>query len=198
MIQHLEAPVAAQRRRLRGLAGFATAATLLLVIWLPSTALGEPEQVTLCHAAGQVDTEQWVTLTISYQAAFGQAGHFNEDGTPQAGHEADYLGPCVTDETTTTAAPASTTTAPTSTTTTQAPTTTTPASTSTTQASTTTTTQASTTTTADSTTTTDVIAFDTSTLPLTGVESGSAATLALSLIAAGTVAVLFGRSPVRD
>ena len=27
---------------------------------------------------------------------FGQAGHFNEDGTPQAGHEQDYLGPCQT------------------------------------------------------------------------------------------------------
>ena len=37
-----------------------------------------------------------VTLTLPYNAVFGQAGHFNEDGTPQAGHEQDYLGPCQT------------------------------------------------------------------------------------------------------
>ncbi len=59
------------------------------------------EKVTICHAAGQDGTTQYVTLTISRNAAFGQAGHFNEDGTPQAGHENDYLGACIGDETTT-------------------------------------------------------------------------------------------------
>ena len=53
-----------------------------------------PEKVTLCHAAGQEGTLQFTTLTIAYNAAFGQAGHFNEDGTPTAGHENDYLGAC--------------------------------------------------------------------------------------------------------
>ena len=52
------------------------------------------DKVTLCHAAGQDGTTKFVTLTISYNAAFGQAGHFYEDGTPRAGHEDDYLGPC--------------------------------------------------------------------------------------------------------
>ena len=58
------------------------------------------DEVTLCHAAGQSGTEKFVTLTISENAAFGQAGHFNENGTPRAGHENDYLGPCETTPTT--------------------------------------------------------------------------------------------------
>jgi uncharacterized repeat protein (TIGR01451 family) len=57
-------------------------------------ALTTHDKVTLCHAAGRDGTTQFVTLTISYNAAFGQAGHFYEDGTPRAGHEDDYLGPC--------------------------------------------------------------------------------------------------------
>ena len=54
-----------------------------------------PVMVTLCHAAGQEGTLQFTTLTIAYNAAYGQAGHFNEDGTPTAGHENDYLGACI-------------------------------------------------------------------------------------------------------
>ncbi|HWO80466.1 DUF11 domain-containing protein [Gaiella sp.] len=57
-------------------------------------ALTTNDKVTLCHAAGRDGTTQFVTLTISYNAAFGQAGHFYENGTPRAGHEDDYLGPC--------------------------------------------------------------------------------------------------------
>lgn len=52
------------------------------------------EKVTICHAAGQDGTTHFVEITISWNAAFGQAGHFYEDGTPQAGHEQDVLGPC--------------------------------------------------------------------------------------------------------
>ena len=59
-----------------------------------TAALTTNDKVTLCHAAGQDGTTKFVTLTISYNAAFGQAGHFYEDGTPRAGHEDDYLGPC--------------------------------------------------------------------------------------------------------
>lgn len=69
----------------------------------------KPEMVTLCHAAGRDDTTQFVTLTIPHTAAFGQAGHFNEDGTPAAGHENDYLGPCESDTTTTSSTTSSTT-----------------------------------------------------------------------------------------
>ena len=77
----------------------ASVAILVLCVAVPAMAA---EQVTICHAAGQDDTTQFVTLTIAEQAAYGQAGHFNEDGTPRAGHENDYLGACTTDEGTTT------------------------------------------------------------------------------------------------
>ena len=55
------------------------------------------DKVTICHIAGlaQPDNANAVTITISEHAAFGPAGHFNEDGTTQAGHEEDYFGPCV-------------------------------------------------------------------------------------------------------
>ncbi len=73
-----------------------------IVAFRPSDAsAGKPEMVTLCHAAGQEGTLQFTTMTISWNAAFGQAGHFNEDGTPAAGHENDYLGACVVDPTAT-------------------------------------------------------------------------------------------------
>jgi hypothetical protein len=53
-----------------------------------------PQMVTLCHASGLDGTTKFETLTIAYPAAYGNGGHFNEDGTPKAGHENDYLGPC--------------------------------------------------------------------------------------------------------
>lgn len=85
-----------------------------LGIALPVVA-AQPVFITFCHAAGQAGTTQFVTLTLPEQAVFGQAGHFNEDGTPQAGHEDDYLGECeeeevVTTTTTTTQPDGSTTT----------------------------------------------------------------------------------------
>jgi outer membrane biosynthesis protein TonB len=68
------------------------AVALLLITALPVVA-GEAK-VTLCHAAGLDGTTQFVTLTVAYPAAYGPAGHFNENGTPNAGHEQDYLGEC--------------------------------------------------------------------------------------------------------
>ncbi len=56
------------------------------------------KKVTICHAAGQDGTTKYVTLTISENAVYGPGGHFNEDGTPQAGHEDDYLGACQGEE----------------------------------------------------------------------------------------------------
>ena len=52
------------------------------------------DKVTFCHAAGRDGTTHFIELTTSYNAAFGQAGHFYENGTPRAGHEQDYLGVC--------------------------------------------------------------------------------------------------------
>ena len=61
---------------------------------LSNTANAQAETITICHAAGQDGTLMFVTLNLPYQAVYGVGGHFNENGTPQAGHENDYLGPC--------------------------------------------------------------------------------------------------------
>ena len=57
------------------------------------TAVDE-ETFTICHAAGLEGTTQFVTLTLPFEAVFGEAGHFFENGTPRAGHEQDYMGAC--------------------------------------------------------------------------------------------------------
>ena len=55
----------------------------------------EGHTVTFCHVAGLAeDPANTVTITADEHAVFGQAGHFEENGTPRAGHEQDYLGPC--------------------------------------------------------------------------------------------------------
>ena len=57
--------------------------------------LEKPDFVTFCHVAGrEEDPANTVTLTLPYNAVFGHAGHFNEDGTPKVGHEQDHFGPC--------------------------------------------------------------------------------------------------------
>lgn len=81
--------------------GIVMLATGFLVTTINQPVSAANEMVTLCHAAGRDGTLQFVTLTISWQAAYGPAGHFNEDGTPQAGHENDYLGPCIVEATAT-------------------------------------------------------------------------------------------------
>lgn len=72
------------------------AAVLTLVLLASPASADKPDKVTLCHASGRADTTHFVTTTVGYAAAYGNGGHFNEDGTPQAGHERDYLGPCIT------------------------------------------------------------------------------------------------------
>jgi len=67
-----------------------------LVLAFTSSAAGL-EKVTICHAAGLAGTDQYVELSIAGQAVYGgsgNAGHFDENGTPLAGHEEDYFGPC--------------------------------------------------------------------------------------------------------
>ena len=103
------------RRRaatLRRVGWLATASLIGLALAGPGAgiAAANPDKVTLCHAAGRDDTTQFVTLEIAYNAAYGPAGHFNEDGTPQAGHEQDYIGACTSTSTTTTSTTTSTST----------------------------------------------------------------------------------------
>lgn len=52
-----------------------------------------PEMVTICHIAGHAepDNANEIELTLSER---GLRGHFDESGTPLAGHEEDRLGPC--------------------------------------------------------------------------------------------------------
>ncbi len=138
------------RTRLARIAGILTSAGLLFALGAPMAAFGVGgEQVTICHAAGQDGTTQFLTLTLPYTAVYGQAGHFYENGTPRAGHEEDYVGTCLVESTATTVADTSTTT--------------------TASESTTTTASESTTTTAsESTTTTTVAAATTTTTPPSG------------------------------
>jgi hypothetical protein len=53
------------------------------------------DKVTICHVAGRADDPaNYITLTIGWNAVYGPGGHFNENGTPQAGHEQDTYGEC--------------------------------------------------------------------------------------------------------
>jgi LPXTG-motif cell wall-anchored protein len=170
-----------------------------------SSALAEGEKVIICHAAGREGTTHYETLEISTNAVFkDQGGHFYENGTPAAGHEQDYLGPCQTD-TTTTLSPTTTvtTTVPLTTTsgpsTTPAPTSTAPAATSTLSPSTTTAssiTVALTTPVVPSTASTaptSQTVTTTRTLPETGDNTGHLALIALGLTLIGGGAIALAR-----
>ena len=78
--------------------GIALIVTGAVFVSQVQTVSAQQEMVTLCHADGQSGTTKFSTITVAYPAAYGQAGHFNEDGTPTAGHEDDYLGPCLVEE----------------------------------------------------------------------------------------------------
>lgn len=81
-------------RNIRRAVAVIGAALLIALAGSASVSAGQ-DKVTLCHAAGLDGTTQYVTITVAYPAAFGEAGHFFENGTPRAGHEEDYLGPCI-------------------------------------------------------------------------------------------------------
>lgn len=89
-------------------------AILVLALAIPSLVLADkPDKVTICHASGLAGTTKYETLEISWNAVYGangNAGHFEENGTPRAGHEQDYFGACLT-EATPTPTPTSTATA---------------------------------------------------------------------------------------
>lgn len=78
----------------RRLGGALATATLVLAIGSP-LALAGTEKIVICHAAGQAGTDNFATLELAPQAVYGNGGHFEENGTPRAGHVGDYLGPCV-------------------------------------------------------------------------------------------------------
>jgi hypothetical protein len=46
---------------------------------------------TICHVAGLAGSTQCQTLTLPEPAV---CAHLGEQGTPQAGHEQDFCGPC--------------------------------------------------------------------------------------------------------
>lgn len=56
------------------------------------------EKTTICHAAGQAGTTHFNTLHLPDAAL---SAHFDENGSPQAGHEQDYFGECQTSPATT-------------------------------------------------------------------------------------------------
>ena len=148
------------------------------------------DKVTICHAAGQEGTTHYVTLTIGYNAVYGPAGHFYENGTPRAGHEQDYLGPCIAEATTTTVEDTTTTEAPTTTveatTTTEAATTTTEAPT-TTQAVQDTVPATTTAVVVEQTTTTVAPTVEATRLPNTGTSSQTILILAGAMCASGAI-----------
>ena len=85
--------------RLLMILGIALVIIGLLLANINQTVSGDPAgMVTICHAAGLDGTTQYVTLTLNANAVYGQSGHFKEPGTPNAGHEDDYEGPCEGDE----------------------------------------------------------------------------------------------------
>ncbi|MCI0709945.1 MAG: hypothetical protein L0154_07255, partial [Chloroflexi bacterium] len=59
-------------------------------------------QITLCHV--NPDGSR-ITLTLPQRAAAGPEGHFNDDGSPRPGHEADTMGACPQIEPTATTLP---------------------------------------------------------------------------------------------
>lgn len=77
------------------LAALAVIVTVVLQMLIsPNQVSAAKDEVCICHAAGQAGTTHFVTVCANRTAIYGQAGHFNEDGTPQAGHEDDYEGRC--------------------------------------------------------------------------------------------------------
>ncbi len=56
----------------------------------------EPQAITLCYAVDEGGAVRYETGVKSFDEVYGKGGYFNEDGTPQIGHEKDYLGECIT------------------------------------------------------------------------------------------------------
>ncbi|TAL11332.1 MAG: hypothetical protein EPO00_03495 [Chloroflexota bacterium] len=187
---------------IRKIGWLSVASMLALAMLAPAAAptLAAADKVLVCHAAGQVGTLQFVTLSVPANSGGFPQGHFTEGGTTEAGHEFDYLGACVGDTTTTT--DTSTTTSSSTSSTTSTTTSSTTTSSSTTQTSTTT----SSTTTGTTTTPSQSILAETDvpavSLPPTDGMSGSSAPSSegwrmLLVIAAALLASVMVMAPTR-
>ena len=66
------------------------AAMVLAAVMVTAATAGE-DKVYICHASGQAGTLKFETL---YLPPAGVAAHFENGGTPKAGHELDYFGEC--------------------------------------------------------------------------------------------------------
>jgi hypothetical protein len=72
-----------------------------------------PDKELICHVAGRADNPaNYRTLDLPPSAIYGPGGHFNENGTTQAGHEQDTFGACPTPNTTQETTPETSVTAP--------------------------------------------------------------------------------------
>ena len=73
--------------------GLLAAISVGVVVFTASTTQAAPEgKVTICHADGKDGTLKFSTITVAPSAG---ENHLDlVTGTPKAGHENDYLGPC--------------------------------------------------------------------------------------------------------
>jgi hypothetical protein len=70
-------------------------AVLCTIAAFTTAATATNDKITICHVAGLAsDPANYITLHLPPQAVYGNGGHFNENGTTQAGHEQDTMGEC--------------------------------------------------------------------------------------------------------
>jgi outer membrane biosynthesis protein TonB len=94
---------------------YGTLALLAVLLLVSVVTVSAVEKVTVCHAAGQEGTLQYVTLEVPPNEGGFPQGHFTEGGSPEAGHENDYLGECDEPDPTETPVPPTDTPVPTDT-----------------------------------------------------------------------------------
>jgi len=75
-----------------------TVATSVLIASASVVAAAPPQKVLICHAAGRSPEfggpTQYVLIEVSLNALYAPGGHFDEPGTPNAGHEDDFITTC--------------------------------------------------------------------------------------------------------
>ena len=63
-----------------------------MLVFSSTSQAAPPDKVTICHADGKDGTTKFSTITVAPSAG---ENHLDlVTGTPKAGHENDYLGPC--------------------------------------------------------------------------------------------------------
>jgi outer membrane biosynthesis protein TonB len=79
--------------RVRVLIVAAVAALLLFTVGALSVRATQTPKVYVCHATSS-ESNPYVTIEVPATESGYPQGHFTENGTQEAGHEEDYLGPC--------------------------------------------------------------------------------------------------------